>query len=127
MTKTQLAVLQWLANMPNTDAASRTMAFYLGFGTLPKVYGRTHPQGQGAFSECLELLDAAPGLRKKLPEMASLSREWKRLVAGWQQLEETLVAEEDLTRWRRPEKGTTRVMLKAFIAGTRRPRRLHKA
>lgn len=122
MTKTQIAVLEWLAKNQFADSC-RMMAFTLAFGIVPKVVGeRSHPQGLGGFAQCLELLEAAPGLRKKLPARAGLSREWKRLVAAWPQLEETYAAEEDLTKWKRPEQGTTHALIKAFLAG-KRPRR----
>lgn len=122
MNKTQTAIIEWLARRPHAADSSRALAFYLGFGVLPKDGELKHPGGRGSFCDCLEVLEVAPTLRKKLPEMASLSRQWKRIVAAWEQIEETHKAEENLQDWRRPAAGTTHALIKAFLAG-KRPRR----
>jgi hypothetical protein len=122
MTKTQAAVIAWLANKPHASKCSRTLAFYLGFGVLPKDGELYHPGGIGSFCECVEVLKAAPALRAKLPETASLSRQWKRLVSAWEQIEETYTAEQDLCNWRRPAEGSAHALVKAFLDG-KRPRR----
>jgi hypothetical protein len=73
MNKTQTAIVGWLAN-GRTGLSSEAMAFYLGFGLIRKEDGRFHPHDPSDFNRCLGLLRAAPGLRKKLPEMAKLSK-----------------------------------------------------
>ena len=92
MTKTQTAIVEWLAN-GRTGLSSEAMAFYLGFGIIRKEDGRFHPHDPSDFNRCLGLLRAAPGLRKKLPEMAKLSKQWKRLVAAWEQIEAEFLRE----------------------------------
>lgn len=92
MTKTQSAIVEWLAN-GRTGLSSEAMAFYLGFGIIRKEDGRFHPHDPSDFNRCLGLLRAAPGLRKKLPEMAKLSKQWKRLVAAWEQIEAEFLRE----------------------------------
>lgn len=92
MTKTQSAIVEWLAN-GHTGLSSEAMAFYLGFGIKRKKDGRFHPHDPSDFNRCLGLLRAAPGLRKKLPAMAKLSKQWKRLVAAWDQIEAEFLRE----------------------------------
>lgn len=92
LNKTEAAVLGWLAN-GETGLSSKAMAFYLGFGLKRVEDGRAHPHDPADFNRCLGLLRAAPALRKKLPEMAKLSKEWKRLVAAWDRIEAVFVAE----------------------------------
>ncbi|WP_157639686.1 hypothetical protein [Burkholderia ubonensis] len=92
MTKTQTAVVEWLAN-GETGLSSKAMAFFLGFDIKRKEDGKAHPHDPADFNRCLGLLRKAPGLRKKLPAMAKLSKEWKRLVAAWDQIEAVFVKE----------------------------------
>jgi hypothetical protein len=92
MTKTESQVVDWLAN-GRTGLSSKAMAFYLGFGMKRKEDGRAHPYDPADFDRCLQLLRAAPRLRAKLPQMAKLSKEWKRLVAAWDRIEELFISE----------------------------------
>lgn len=92
ISKTQLAVVKWLAN-GNRGLSSEAMAYYLGFGIKKKEDGACHPRDPGDFNRCLELLRAAPSLRKKLPEMSKLSKQWKRLAMAWDVIEASLEAE----------------------------------
>jgi len=89
LTKTQEAVLDWMAD-GKTGLSSMAMAYYLAFGKIRKEDGRAIPHDPSDFNRCLGLLRAAPMLRKKLPEMAKLSKEWKRLVKAWHRIETQL-------------------------------------
>lgn len=120
MNKTQTAIIEWLAN-GRTGLSSEAMAFYLGFGIIRKEDGRFHPHDPSDFNRCLGLLRAAPGLRARLPEMAKLSKSWKRLVAAWDEIEAAFLAEVGDT-WTR--KGATpnpaietNMRMKAILAG----------
>jgi len=55
-----------------------------------------HPHDPSDFHRCLTLLQAAPELRERLPQMARKSQEWAALVAHWEELE-TLFYEEEPT------------------------------
>ncbi len=99
LTQTQTQVVSWLAT-GKTGASSEAIAFHLGLGLPRKQSGRSHPLDASDFNRCVELLRAAPRLRAKLPEMAKLSKEWRRLVAAWDQIEASLVAEVG-SNWRK--------------------------
>jgi hypothetical protein len=88
MNKTESAIVEWLAN-GHTGLSSKAMAFYLGFGIVRKQEGRFYPLDPSDFNRCLGLLRVAPRLRSKLPQMAKLSKYWRRLVAAWDQIEAT--------------------------------------
>jgi hypothetical protein len=125
MNKTQKGIIEWLAN-GHTGMGSETIAFYLGFGIIRKEEGRFHSHDPSDFNCCLLLLKAVPGLRKKLPEMAKLSKEWKRLVAHWSDIEASLIAEVGDT-W--GDNGLTPVpaiqtnqLMKQVLAGKRKKR-----
>jgi hypothetical protein len=126
MNKTERTIIEWIAQCGHEDVSCRAMAFYLGFGVTPRNAGRSHPWGAGSIAGCISLLDDIPSLRKKLPEMALLSREWKRIIAAWEQLEECYRAESNLQQHPRPMSGTTNALVKAFLAG-KRPRRRRAA
>jgi len=125
MNKTQTAIVGWLAN-GRTGLSSEAMAFYLGFGLIRKEDGRFHPHDPSDFNRCLGLLRAAPGLRKKLPEMAKLSKQWKRLVAAWDEIEASFVAEVGDTwhkKGAKPVPATaTYELMRAVIEGKRKAR-----
>jgi hypothetical protein len=123
MNKTQSAVVEWLAN-GHTGLSSEAMAFYLGFGIIRKGEGRFHPHDPSDFNRCLGLLRAAPGLRKKLPEMAKLSKQWRRLVGAWDRIEAELKAEVGNT-WSRKKVTPipaikTNDLMKEILAGKRK-------
>lgn len=45
------------------------------------------PRDVGDFNRCLNLLRKVPGLREKLPQMASISPEWAFAIEHWDELE----------------------------------------
>ena len=45
-----------------------------------------YPHDGGDFGRCEALLDAVPGLRERLPEMASVNRYWAALVPRWHEI-----------------------------------------
>lgn len=118
MTKTQTAVINWLAN-GQTGSSSKAMAFYLGFGLISEENGRSHPWDPSDFNRCVMLLRQAPGLRKKLPELAKLSKTWKKLVKHWNELETSLQREvgENWANNRSASAPLTYAMMKAIIEG----------
>jgi hypothetical protein len=121
LTKTQTQVVTWLAN-GKTGASSEAIAFHLGLGLPRKQSGRNHPHDPSDFNRCVELLRAAPRLRAKLPEMAKLSKEWKRLVAAWDRIEASLVAEVG-SDWRKnPAVAATATynLMKEVLAGPKK-------
>lgn len=122
MNKTQTAVIEWMAN-GETGLSSEAIAFNLAFGQTRR---RDYPLDPSDFCRCIRLLNAAPGLRKKLPEMAKVSKHWRRLVARWTEIEATLVAEVGETsvrtgRWSIPAIKTDELM-KTVLDGKRKAR-----
>lgn len=46
----------------------------------------SYPHDGGDFGRCEALLDAVPGLRERLPEMAAVNEYWARLVPRWEEI-----------------------------------------
>jgi hypothetical protein len=84
MTKTQLAVIEWLAN-GDTGASSETMAYWLAFGIKRPLIMRPHDIYD--LNRCFKLLDIAPELHEKIPEMAKLSNKWADIAKNWDWLQ----------------------------------------
>lgn len=88
MTKTELSVIEWLAN-GNTGGSSETMAYWLAFGV--RVKNMYTPCDVHDLSLCFGLLRAAPELSKKIPQMAELSKLWANIASNWSWLEEASI------------------------------------
>lgn len=86
------AIIEWLAN-GETGMSSRNIAFYLGFGIIPKREAYFAPSDPSDLCRCLKLLEVAPELRKDLPKMAGLSKHWQRIVDRWEDVEKCFLEE----------------------------------
>jgi hypothetical protein len=74
----------WLNN-GHVGMSSKTMwNFFMG----NKDYPINHPHDPDDFSRCYKLLKAVPEWEIRVPELASLSKEWKNLSQNWQKLAE---------------------------------------
>jgi hypothetical protein len=84
-TPDQLAVRRWLATGKD-GLSSRTLAsFLLGVPTVsPGDYAA--PRDPADFRRCLELMEFAPVVRERLPELAALPQ-WKAIATHWEELE----------------------------------------
>lgn len=89
MTETQTKVIQWLAR-GDVGLSSRCMALWLGFGERSD---RSFPSDPSDLDRCLRLLAWAPGLRESLPKMAEVSPKWAALMARWDEIEASHLAE----------------------------------
>src|SRR5690348_9189841 len=85
-TPAQTRTLEWLAN-GETGMSSETMAFWLGFGVKPECI--SHPYDPDDLDRCLRLLFVVPEMRPHLQKMAELSEAWKRLIAHWDEIEQS--------------------------------------
>lgn len=85
MTKTQIAVIEWLAN-GDTGASSETMAYWLAFHV--KKHGLNYPWDIHDLKRCFKLLKIAPELRFDISEMAKLSTSWRKIIKEWEWLEQ---------------------------------------
>ena len=76
------------------------------------------PSDLGDLRRCLLMVEAIPGYRGRVPELAALSSQWKALAEGWDALEASLEAEaprwRDKGRWDAPE---TQRLFHAVLAG----------
>ena len=77
-------VALWLAN-GETGLSSKTIAFYLGFGIIPKR--ASHPEDVGDFRRCIQLLKEVPELRADILRMKAVSKVWGALAENWLVLE----------------------------------------
>lgn len=46
----------------------------------------SYPHDGGDFGRCEKLMDTVPGVRERLPEMASVNRYWAALVPRWEEI-----------------------------------------
>lgn len=86
MTELQEAVIDWMAT-GEKGISSEAMAFWLTFGKKTEWHPDTTPSDPSDLNRCLKLLQAAPGLRVRLSNMAELSPSWAKLVARWDEVE----------------------------------------
>jgi hypothetical protein len=116
MAKYHVDTVRWLAG-EDTGSSSKAMAFWLAFGV--KRRWPDHPHDPSDLGRCIRLLDAAPYLRKRLPEMAELSPVWAEIVNDWSELERLWRHEAEcgeMDMWGRREAPLTYVRLKSRIA-----------
>lgn len=84
--------MQWLAS-GDRGASSNTLAQHLTGWSCMQGLGRGHPRDPSDFGRCLELLKQVPALKPMLPQMADVSPEWDALVARWDDIEKSFLAE----------------------------------
>lgn len=85
-----MGIAEWMRS-DHTGFSSLFMARAIG-GTLTPFYVKHHyryayPHDCADFGRCIGLLEAAPELRERLPEMAETGKEWAALVPVWGDLE----------------------------------------
>lgn len=90
MDETQKQVIKWLAT-GSVGMSSKCMAMWLAFGEITER--RSSPSDPDDLDRCLLLLEIAPGLRPLIPKMAEVSETWARLVARWNEMEQSHLAE----------------------------------
>jgi hypothetical protein len=89
MTKTQEQVLDWLFN-GETGLSSECMAA-VALATPHKR--RDHPLDPADFNRCLKLVKHAPGVRRAFPVIRKESKQWRKVIDHWDELEEMFVGE----------------------------------
>lgn len=111
MNDLQQQVLEWFAS-GSVGSSSKCMAKYLALGTITD---RSHPYDPDDLDRCLQLLEAAPGLRQRLHKMADVSPQWAALVSRWDELEACHLEEVGL-RWSKASSApkTFRLMQEIF-------------
>lgn len=57
-----------------------------GLGTITGRWLTRHPSDPADLRRCILLVEAVPGYRERLGEMAAVSREWGALVTHWDEL-----------------------------------------
>ena len=64
-----------------------------------KSYAVNHPYDPDDFSRCYKLLEAVPEWKERVPELCTLSKEWKNLADNWDVL--TAMYKENVkTNWK---------------------------
>lgn len=84
-----MPILAWLAQ-GETGISSETMAFAALGIERGGTFGTSHPHDPADLRRCVQLLEAVPALRDRMPMIAELSPVWGRLVANWGALEASL-------------------------------------
>lgn len=87
---TKDAVAHWLA-IGEVGESSKTIALWLAFGHRYK--NAMAPADPDDMDRCLKLLAMVPQLRERLPRMARVCNDWKRLVARWDEVEASFLDE----------------------------------
>ena len=94
VTPAQSAVMDWLANGSGVGLSSKCMAYWLAFEKRSGGdWGPSQPHDPDDLDRCLRLLTLVPELRPHLYRMADLSPEWAALVARWDEIERSHLAE----------------------------------
>lgn len=89
------AVKAWLRTGERGVSSNCIVEVMEGFpiGTLTGRWPTRHPHDPSDLRRCILLVDAVPGYRDRLSEMALVSREWAAIVNHWDELV-TLLREE---------------------------------
>lgn len=90
MNQMQKQIIKWLAN-GETGLSSKTMAFVIGFGVVPKRV--SYPHDPSDLRRCMQLLDIAPEMCLYLDKMSEIHPVWAEIVNNWEELESVYHAE----------------------------------
>lgn len=85
-------VINWLAT-GRTGLSSKCLAVTLINLDSNKSIANDYPRDPADFERCLNLLNAVPELRERLPLMKSVSKEWNALIGQWSKVEATFKQE----------------------------------
>ena len=81
-------ILEWLAS-GDTGLSSEAMAF-TAMGVGRRSY---HPLDPGDFGRCLRLVRLVPAIRNHFGDIAKLSPQWEAIIANWDAIELSFIAE----------------------------------
>lgn len=85
-------LLEWLASGRRGVSSNSIVQHLTGIQTL-RGWGIDIPHDPDDLDRCLALLERVPALRPQLPSMASASPLWAALVARWDEIEASHLAE----------------------------------
>jgi hypothetical protein len=91
------AATRWLASGERGTSSNTMFSTLTGVDALSGAHP-SHPYDPDDLDRCLQLLEAMPELRAKLPVMAHVSPEWAALVRAWDAVEACHLSEVGL-RW----------------------------
>ena len=88
-------ILQWLAGgrRGRSSEAMALVALDVKIAPGTEADRTAHPYDPDDFNRCLILLKQAPEVRESFPQIATLSREWKALIARWDEIEKLFLEE----------------------------------
>lgn len=87
---TQKLARAWIVDN-DTGMSSKAIWAHM-MGTKPRD-GWATPRDPADFGRCARLLKLIPAWRKRLPEMAGRSRQWRKLVKHWDEIHAVMEAE----------------------------------
>lgn len=90
------SVLDWIGRGERGLSSESMVEHLYGLPLRDGVWrrhGLDYPSDPADLRRCLLLLQASPETRARLPEMATASRVWKRLVDRWSELERLFLEE----------------------------------
>ena len=88
-----LKALKWIAG---ENVGSSSLAIWSHMVGVTPRRGWANPWYPDDLSRCLRLLRAVPAWRRRLPEMARRSKEWRALTERWAEIEKSM---EDEVGW----------------------------
>lgn len=93
MTPAQQKTIEWLAKGA-VGLSSKQLAMWIAFDQKTDTgFGINHPHDPDDLDRCLKYLALVPEARPHLHRMAELSPAWAALVARWDEIEASHVAE----------------------------------
>lgn len=89
----QTAILKWLMGS-GVGSSSKFMACVaMGLPYEDRFDAAPHPHDPDDLNRCLKLLRAVPSVRGAFPEIAKQSPHWAGLIARWDEIEASFLAE----------------------------------
>lgn len=111
MTALEENVLRWFGH-GRVGLSSKTMAMHLTGMPCAGDY----PHDPDDLDRCLRFLEAVPEARAELPRMAQVNATWAALVARWEEIEASFLAEFGADRSKRGT-GVTYRLMRSIIDG----------
>lgn len=89
MTELEARAYNWLES-GGTGASSKAIWQHMMGRKQRETWGPADPADLG---RCLRLLEKIPEWKPRMPEMAAVSEEWRRIVPHWDRLSEMMAEE----------------------------------
>lgn len=92
--KMKARIMKWFAHGERGRSSEALARHFAGMGPDRDGWEKwAHPHDPADLNRCIKFLDAVPGTRERIGEMARKSKQWAALVKIWPELEAMFRAE----------------------------------